>query len=489
MKANRNPYRLRLYRAILRDGDTRGEARLAYELFLRWFTALYGKKDPSPKTAEMIRRDIAIYERAGLGAFMGQTYEGLADYYFLIHEDEQALRCMKEGVARHIDSGHISGLSHLTGRIGIYHLMKGDIAEAEAALLRSYEYAGMNDDPFYLSRSLAFLSELRAKQGHFADAESLLVQSIENSRRMNDPETELCRFADLANLYVDFGEYDRAEAAIEKAISLDRKRSDQVSAMYGILDRNRAAYYLAKCLALRATIRLSTGETAEAVETMKRALATAKHSADWSFEADLRRQLGNACAAAGDAGAAIRCYTKASENARKRHELGKEAEYLTAAGGLYLERKEYSRAEDCLKRAVGLAETPLCWMQRVRALHLLARAEIGLNERGEAPKAPQRIDRHVRARRSPASDSTQNRHTLNDGDTIDLFRSPRSRLRPIGQLRFAHFRRRKGAASSLRRDRHASERPRGEHRTLHRRQGVDSGERPYRPVPGDAREN
>jgi CHAT domain-containing protein/tetratricopeptide (TPR) repeat protein len=384
MKANRNPYRLRFYQAIFRDSETKREAGLAYKLFLRWFAALYDEKDPSPKTAEMIRKDIAIYERMGLGAFMGQTYEGLADYYLLIHEDEQALRCMEEGVARHIESGHISALSHLTGRIGIYHLMKGDIAEAETTLLQSYEYARVNDDPFFLSRSLAFLSELRAKQGHFADAESLLVQSIDYSRRMNDPATELCRFADLANLYVAFGEYDRAEAAIEKAISLDRKQSDRVGSTYRILDRNRAAYYLAKCLALRAAIRLSTGETNEAVKTMRRALATARHSADWSFEADLMKQLGDACASAGDDKEAVRCYAKACSNAKKRRELGKEAEYLTAAGGLYLDRKEYSRAEDYLMRAAGLAEAPPCWMQRVRALHLLARAKIGLNERGEA---------------------------------------------------------------------------------------------------------
>ncbi len=383
MKANRNPYYLRYYQAVFRDSETKRESGLAYDLFLRWFKALYDERDASPKTAELIKKDIAIHERMGLGAFMGQTYEGLADYHFLIHEDEQALRCMEEGVARHIESGNISALSHLTGRIGIYHMTKGDIAEAEAALLRSYEYARYNEDPFYLSRSLAFLSELRAKQGHFADAESLLVQSIDCSRRMHDPATELCRLADLANLYVVFGQYDRAEAAIEKALFLDRKQNDQLGPIHRILDRNRAAYYLAKCLALRATIRLSTGKTTEAVETMRRALATARHSADWSFEADLMKQLGDACASAGDDREAVRCYEKACSNARKRHELGKEAEYLTAAGGLYLDRTEYARAGDCLKRAAALAEAPLYWMQRARALHLLARAAIGSNERDE----------------------------------------------------------------------------------------------------------
>jgi CHAT domain-containing protein len=412
-KANRNPYRLRHYQAVLRDSETKRECKLAYDLCLRWFTALYDEKDPSPKTAEMIGNDIAIHERLGLGAFTGQAYEGLADYYFLIHEDEQALRCMEEGVARHIEAGHISGLSHLTGRIGIYHLTKGDIAEAETALLRSYEYARVNDDPFYLSRSLAFLSELRAKQGRFADAESLLVQSIDYSKRMNDPATELCRFADLANLYVSFGEYDRAEAAIEKAISLDRKQSDGVSFVYRILDRNTTAYYLAKCLALRAAIRLSTGETKEAVETMRRALATARHCADWSFEADLTKQLGDAFASAGDAGEAARCYAKACSNARKRRELGKEAEYLTAAGGLYLDRKEYSRAENYLKRAAGVADERIYWMQRVRALHLLARAKIGLNEHGEARRL---LDESIATfeRELAGRPFEENRHALNE---------------------------------------------------------------------------
>ncbi|MCX5752162.1 MAG: hypothetical protein NTW97_00810, partial [Candidatus Krumholzibacteria bacterium] len=419
LKATQNPYRLREFQAILRDSETRHAYKPVYELLLRWFTALYDKRDSSPRTAEMIKKDIALSERLGLGAFSGQSYEGLADYYLLIHEDEQALRCMKEGVARHIESGHISGLSHLTGRIGIYHLMKGDIAEAETSLLQSYEYARMNDDPYYLSRSLAFLSELRAKQGHFVDAESLLVQSIDYGKRMNDPATELCRFADLASLYVSFGEYDRAEAAIEKAISLDRKQSDRVGYVYKILDRNRTAYYLAKCLALRATIRLSTGETKEAVETMRQALATARYSADWSFEADLTKQLGDACASAGDAKEAVRCYTKACSNARKRRELGKEAEYLTAAGGLYLDRKEYSRAEDYLKRAAGLADAPLYWMQRVRALHLLARAEIGLHEQGEARKLLNEsiatFERELAGKRF-----AENRHTLN-GEIHSIF--------------------------------------------------------------------
>lgn len=413
IKANRNPYRLRFYQGIFRNGETRREFGRAHKLYLRWFTALYDERDPSPKTGEMIRDDIAINERIGLGAFMGQTYEGLADYYLLIHEDEQALRCMEEGVARHIESGHISGLSHLTGRIGIYHLMKGDIGEAETALLRSYEYARANDDPFYLSRSLAFLSELRAKQGHFADAESLLVQSIDNCKRMNDPATELCRLADLANLYAAFGERERAEAAIEKAISLDRNRSDRAGSLYGILDRNRAAYYLAKCLALRATIRLSTGETKEAVETMRRALDTARYSADWSFEADLMKQLGDACASAGDDREALRCYAKACSNAGKRRELGKEAEYLTATGGFYLDRKEYSRAEDCLKRAAGLAEAPVYWMQRIRALHLLARAAIGLNGRDEGRRllaeAIATFERELAGNRFD-----ENRHALNE---------------------------------------------------------------------------
>jgi CHAT domain-containing protein/tetratricopeptide (TPR) repeat protein len=412
-KASRNPYRLREMRAILRDGATRRQYKVAYELLLRWFKALYDERDSSPKTAEMIREDIAINERLGLGAFTGQSYEGLADYYLLIHEDEQALRCMEEGVTRHLESGHISGLSHLTGRIGIYHLTKGDIAEAEAALLQSYEYARMSDDPSYLSRSLAFLSELRAEQGHFADAESLLVQSIDYGRRMNDPATELCRFADLAKLYVSFGEYDRAEAAIEKAISLDRKQSNRVSYVYRILDRNRAAYYIAKCLALRATIRIATGDAKEAVETMKQALATARYSADWSFEADLTKQLGDACAAAGDVGGAVRCYAKACSNARKRREIGKEAEYMTAAGGLYLDRNEYSRAVDYLKRAAELADAPRCWMQRVRALHMLARAEIGLNEHGEARRLLNEsiatFERELAGKRF-----TEDRHALNE---------------------------------------------------------------------------
>ncbi len=413
MKANRNPYYLRYYQAVFRDSETKRESGLAYHLFLRWFKALYDERDPSPKTAELIEKDIAIHERMGLGAFMGQTYEGLADYHLLIHEDEQALRCMEEGVARHIESGNISALSHLTGRIGIYHLTKGDIAEAETALLRSYEYARYNEDPFYLSRSLAFLSELRAKQGHFADAESLLVRSIDCSRQMKDPATELCRLADLANLYVVFRQYDRAETAIEKALSLDRQQNDQMSPIHRILDRNRAAYYLAKCLALRANIRLSTGRTKEAIETMRRALATARHSADWSFEADLMKQLGDACASAGDDREAVRCYEKACSNARKRHELGKEAEYLTAAGRLYLDRKQYGRAGDCLKRAAGLAESPLYWMQRASALHLLARAAIGSNERDEGRRllveSIASLERGVAGKRLDES-----RHALNE---------------------------------------------------------------------------
>ncbi|HVO76485.1 MAG TPA: CHAT domain-containing protein, partial [Candidatus Bathyarchaeia archaeon] len=109
-------------------------------------------------------------------------------------------------------------------------------------------------------------------------------------------------------------------------------------------------------------------------------LAAAKGTADRTFEADLTKGLGDACAAAGHDEEALRCYSKACANARKRHERAKEAQYLTATGELYLARRDYGRAEVFLEEAAGIACTDGLWQERVEALHSLARARTGLGD-------------------------------------------------------------------------------------------------------------
>ena len=183
-----------------------------------------------------------------------------------------------------------------------------------------------------MSRSLAFLAELRATQGHFADAESLLVRSIEYTRTMHDPGTQLYRLADLASLYVSLGEYERAETIIEKAIPLGERCLSDASKGDHLLRGNAAAYYLARCIKLRGQIRLAEGSAVSAVAAMREALAVAKRNIDWRLETELTKSLGDACASAGREKEAVRCYERAIANAHRHREPDRESEYLTALG-------------------------------------------------------------------------------------------------------------------------------------------------------------
>ena len=379
-RATRNPIGLEFTKAVFRNDPT---IRWGYEnayLKRQWTDRINRKRDTSLETKRLIERDIAESEARGFRPFEGDTYEALAQYCFLTRDDAQAITYLEEARARHTEGGSFSGLSHINGRIGDFYLARGDLASAERAFLDSYSDARYMEDPYFLSRSLAFLSRLRADQAQFADAESLLVRSLAYGRRLHMPSIELARLTDLAGLHESLREYEQASIFIEQAIGLWRRVPRHPANGRELLIRKAADQSYAQCLALKAKMQRIHGEPDEAVATMREALSVAKETADRTFEADLMKGLGDADAAAGRDGDALQCYSKATANARKRHERGREAEYLTATGELYLGRKEFRRAEDYLREAVRIAGNAALWRQRIEALHSLARTRTGMRD-------------------------------------------------------------------------------------------------------------
>jgi CHAT domain-containing protein/tetratricopeptide (TPR) repeat protein len=411
-KGTGNSFRLRFYQAILQDAETMRWYQGVYRFSNYWREELYGRHDLSPELVKRVLDHFAEDERRGLGPFAGPSCERMADWCFMKNQDEEGLRWLQAGLAANIKGEHVSGMSQIAGRIGMYHLSKGDLTEAEEAILQSYWYASRNEDPYYMSRSLAFLAELRARQGHFADAESLLVRSIEYARSMHDPSIQLYRLADLAQLHFSLGEYEPAEALIEKAIPLGERCLSDASAEDRLLRKNAAAYYLARCIELRGQIRLAEGSAVSAIAAMREALAVAKKNVDWRLETGLTKSLGDACAAAGREKEAVRCYERAIANAHRHHEQGLESEYLSALGEFRLDRSDYRRAEECLKRSAGLAEKPELWMEKVTALHLLARSRARMHDHSE----PQRLlDESIATFEQGLAGKrfAEDRHTLN----------------------------------------------------------------------------
>ncbi|MGD1047399.1 MAG: CHAT domain-containing tetratricopeptide repeat protein [Candidatus Krumholzibacteriaceae bacterium] len=379
-RGTRNPIGLEFTKAVFRDEPT---IRWGYEnahLKREWSDRLNRRRDASPGTRRLIERDIAESEARGFRPFLGETYEALAQYCFLTRDDEGAIKYLEEARACHTEGGSFSGLSHINGRIGDFYLEKGDLAAAERAFLESYNDALYMEDPYFLSRALAFLSNLRAEQAQFADAESLLVQSLAYGRKLRMPSVELARLTDLASLHESLREYDQASLFVERATALWRRVPRNPANGREYLIRRAADQSYAQCLALKAKMQRTRGEPEAAVATMREALGAAEETADRTFEADLMKGLGDAYAAAGRDWDALRCYSKAVANARKRHERGREAEYLTATGELYLDRKDYRRAEEHLREALRIADDAALWRQRVEALHSLARARSGARD-------------------------------------------------------------------------------------------------------------
>ena len=376
-KALNNSSILRLYKTILSDQRTMRRYQQLTENYRRYRTWLYVKQRPPSRIEGMLKADIAESLRLGLRPWSGPLVEVLADYYFYLREDEQALRRLEESLACDIEGEHISAASHIAGRIGIYHLKKGNMGESEQCMLQSLQYARLSGDPYYLARSLSFLAQVRAMQGHFAEAESLSVQSIEYGRKTKDPKAEFSRIASLADLEVSFGEYTAAAALVEKAISMAEESLSDPSSKGNVFYRNLTAHYLAQCLMLRGTIQLAQHEHSASIATMERALNTCRGTIDRSFEASLRKKLGDAYAGAGRGKEAMQCYEEALGVARKLKEKEREAECLTSIGALHFAGGEHRRAERILKKAIDI-EMPALWMQRIQTLAVLARVEEAL---------------------------------------------------------------------------------------------------------------
>jgi CHAT domain-containing protein/tetratricopeptide (TPR) repeat protein len=400
-----NPSLLRLYETLL---GNRGMMRAYQEMagdFARYRHWLYEKGSPPPKMEHMLKADIARARVLGLRPWSGPAIEALADYYLLLREDSLALARLEESLTCDIEGGNISAASHLAGRIGYFHLEKGDLGTSERYVLQSLRSAETSGDVYYISRALTFLAQLRATQGRFAEAESLAVRSVELGRKTRDPRVEFSRMASLAELEVSLGECRAAEVLVERAMALAEMSRAEPSTSGNVFFQNFIAHYVAQCLMLRGAIRLSEGDYPAAIAMMEKALGTSRGPIDRNFEAALKKKLGDAYAEAGRAREAMTSYGEALSAARKLHAKSKEAECLNAIGAWHLKNADYRRAERTLEDATMVEEhgSPI---ERIRSLDLLARAETALGRYAAARRLLERsiaqLEREIDRARSIA---------------------------------------------------------------------------------------
>ncbi|UCF05490.1 MAG: CHAT domain-containing protein [bacterium] len=337
---------------------------------------LFKKHERSPEIMAAIERNLAELRAIDCHKWTGVHLELAADYHFATGQGEKGYAYLTDALAERIASRDYAEASHVAGRIGAYNARKGNFEKAEESYRSSLSFAQRIDDPYYISRTLSFLSLLKATQGYFIEAESLQVRALEYCERVRDPSCEIAKLLALARMFNSFGEIERAEYLAEKTILI---AEDHLSAegrkKPGMRLQLALQQYLASALALKSKIQLSREEAEAAIRTMNRAVAIGKDSVDRQFAAELQKRLGDAYRAAGKGTPARKWYRKAIRGAQRLKNTRREAEYLTALAIQHLADEQIDEAERLLRESLRIARGERYWMQLIESKHLLGRAK------------------------------------------------------------------------------------------------------------------
>ncbi|HUV36936.1 MAG TPA: CHAT domain-containing tetratricopeptide repeat protein [Patescibacteria group bacterium] len=358
----------------------------ARRCIVRCHDRIYDELDRAEEIETVLRESIAALEDAGCGRWTGKGLETLADYYFASGRDPEGVRCLEEALDTYRDTEHLPSVSYISGRIGAYHVRKGNFEAADAAYRLSLSNAERCGDPYYLSRALSFLGCLRGTEGFTVEAESLLVQACRCSEHACDPNCSISRNLTLARLLNSFGETNRAAGIAEKSTLLAEELLSGDSPETGIYVTHATEQYLASGLALLSRIQRAAGNLGEAIAKMEKALSIAQRGIDQHYIAELEKQLGDTYAAAGKTEEALSCYERALAVSHRLRENRRVAEYTTAMARLHFEQHRYRQAEELLDEAVRLAIEENYWMQQIESCRLLGKTKISRGNRNDGRK-------------------------------------------------------------------------------------------------------
>ncbi len=344
---------------------------------------IFQKYERDAEVEAILEEGITELENAGCGQWTGKALETLADYYFTTGRGDEGLHCLEEALEACRKTDHLPIVSHLSGRIGAYHVRMGNHETANTAYRLCISSAERLGDPYYLSRALSFLGCLRATEGFIVEAESLLVQACRYSDLACDPNSAISRHLLLAQVLNGIGESDHAAGIAEKSIFLAEELLNGTSPESSIYASGTTKHCLASGLALTSRIQRTKGNLDGAISNMEKALAIAERGIDRHFIAGLEKQLGDTYAAAGKEEKAHACYNRALSISRMLSENRRVAEYTTAMARLHLEHRRYRQAEELLETAVRLAIEENYWMQQIESCRLLGKTKIMRGKREE----------------------------------------------------------------------------------------------------------
>ncbi len=383
-----NDFALQTLEKMIDDAEFREHYMKIRKTHIDFHDRNINRKDRSPGLEQEIKQSISFMKRIGYRA-TGMHEEDLADFYFSSGLDEKGLECLQRALLSHIEVNCLSLASHVAGRIGVHFNRKGNPERAGYYYSESLSYARKLEDPYYISRSLAFLASLRTEQGYYAEAESLYIHSLRQCKRLADPNFETMRMLELAGLYFSIGEYAHAAQLAERVIFTAEHGLEEIFIGKGISSANDLKTLLAntlrvslsKGLSLSAKIQCRQGELETAAGTMKRACEIYGDGMDRHLTAKLEKQLGDVYAATGKAADAERCYRNALASARKLKQRRTVAEYLASLASLYYANGSRKRAEKAITNALALAREENDWMRTIDILYILGSAAVSDGDR------------------------------------------------------------------------------------------------------------
>lgn len=264
--------------------------------------------------------------------------------------------------------------------MGLLHLARGDLAEAEQAFTAARDQAAGAGDDRDLGVALHNLALIHGSRGEFDRGAELFGQEIDSLRRLGDEPSEAIARNDLGDLLVTAGRLDEAAAALEVAVRIhdrlgdDRGRAQAQGNLAGIHvrrgDLRRAASIYRETLDVFTRLgdepnrltslgnlgvtALRLGQVADALSMLREALAGETRLERPEGRARRLINLGEALRAAGQPEESASALTEAIAASGRLGWPHGRAEALLELGLLRLQTSDLDAADACFREVLEL---------------------------------------------------------------------------------------------------------------------------------------
>lgn len=269
--------------------------------------------------------------------------------------------------------------------MGAAHLSRGDFAQAEDCFDRAIRIAEEQRDVVNLSEAHGFLGEVYEAQGQLDAAITSFKAALSLDQGHHDDLLGIARsHRRLGSAYRKMGSFDRAKEAFEEAHALLRRSEDDSERAilylnWGALEEDRGQFLLAldqynralttyertnnplgqaTCLRHLGSVRWEQGDFSAATEHLNRALGLLE-----SLGSQHKPELiavytvqGAVLEDAGHPDDALRRFRQALDWADALGLTPSQGEVLRRMGTAYMQKGEFEKARDALRRAVRISE-------------------------------------------------------------------------------------------------------------------------------------